>query len=197
MSARVAYLVRHGRTELNATGCLRGHADPLLDHVGLTEADRLAKQFVGIRIDGIFTSPLARARMTAAAIGDTTGLHPLLVFRFADRDYGPWNGALRADVEREFGHVDAAPGVEPRERFDRRVLGAFTAKAEQAPSAFLVVAHEAVNQLLLARLTGTLATDPDRIPQRTGCWNQLTRHDGRWAAAVVDAVPNDGPSDEW
>jgi glucosyl-3-phosphoglycerate phosphatase len=119
-------------------------------------------------------------------------VHPLVVFRFADRDYGPWNGARRADVEREFGHIDAAPGVEPRERFARRVLAAFAAAAERAFPAFIVVAHEAVNQLILARLTWTLGDDPDRIQQRTGCWNQLER-DGGWSAAVVDALLEDGP----
>jgi len=178
---------------LNVAGCLRGHADPPLDDIGRTEAERLAKLFVGVRIGAILTSPLQRARQTAAPIAETTGMHPLVVFRFADRDYGPWNGARRADVERKFGHIDDAPGVEPHGRFARRVLGAFTAAAERAAPAFIVVAHEAVNQLILARLTWTLGDDPDRIQQRTGCWNQLERDDGRWTAAVVDALPEDGP----
>jgi broad specificity phosphatase PhoE len=193
VSAHVAYLVRHGRTELNAAGCLRGHADPPLDDVGRTEAERLAKLFVGVRVGAIFTSPLQRARQTAAPIAETTGVHPLVVFRFADRDFGRWNGARRAEVERQFGYIDAAPGVEPRERFARRVLGAFAAEAERSDPAFMVVAHEAVHQLILARLTGTPGDDPDRIQQRIGCWNQLDRDDGEWTAAVVDALPDDGP----
>jgi broad specificity phosphatase PhoE len=178
---------------LNVSGCLRGHADPPLDDIGRTEAERLAKLFVGVRIGAILTSPLQRARETAAPIAETTGVHPLVVFRFADRDYGRWNGAQRADVERQFSEVDAAPGVESRERFARRVLGAFAAAAERAGPAFLVVAHEAVNQLIIARLTSSLGDDPDRIRQRTGCWNRLERDDGGWAVAVVDALPEDGP----
>jgi broad specificity phosphatase PhoE len=177
---------------LNVAGSLRGHADPPLDGEGRAEAQRLGKLFVGVGVDAMFTSSLKRARETAAPIAETTGVHPLVVFRFADRDYGPWNGARRAEVEREFGEVDAAPGVEPRERFDRRVLGAFATAVERADEAFIVVAHEAVNQLILARVVPTLGGDPDRIPQRTGCWNQLERDDGGWTAAVVDAVPGDG-----
>jgi broad specificity phosphatase PhoE len=192
VSARIAYLVRHGRTALNVAGSLRGHADPPLDGEGRAQAQRLGKLFVGVGVDAILTSSLQRARETAAPIAETTGVHPLVVFRFADRDYGPWNGARRADVERQFGKVDAAPGVEPRERFDRRVLGAFEASAERAAEAFIVVAHEAVNRLILARVVPTLGGDPDRIPQRTGGWNRLERDGGRWAAAVVDAVPGDG-----
>jgi broad specificity phosphatase PhoE len=192
VSARIAYLVRHGRTELNVAGSLRGHADPPLDGEGRAEAQRLGKLFVGVGVDAMFTSSLKRARETAAPIAETTGVHPLVVFRFADRDYGPWNGARRAEVEREFGEVDAAPGVERRERFDRRVLGAFATVVEHATKAFIVVAHEAVNQLILARVVPTLGDDPDHIPQRTGCWNRLERKDRAWMAAVVDAVPGDG-----
>jgi len=191
VSPRIAYLVRHGRTQLNVGGGLRGHADPPLDEEGRAEAQRLGKLFVGVRVDAILTSPLKRARETAAPIAETTSVHPLVVFRFADRDYGPWNGARRADVEREFGEIGAAPGVEQRERFDRRVLGAFATAAERAAHAFIVVAHEAVNQLILASVVPTLS-GPDRIPQRTGCWNQLERDDRGWTAAVVDAVPGDG-----
>ena len=36
------YLIRHGRTGLNAQGWLRGRSDPPLDEVGRVEADRLA-----------------------------------------------------------------------------------------------------------------------------------------------------------
>lgn len=191
VSARVAYLVRHGRTDLNAAGCLRGHADAPLDRVGRGEAERLGKFFVGVRADAVLTSPLVRARETAGPIADTIGVPPLVVFRLADRDYGPWNGALQTDVEHRFGQVDAAPGVEPQERFEKRVLSAFAAAAERADEALIVVAHEAVNRLLLARLAPSLGGDPDRIPQRTGCWNRLERDDGTWAAAVVDALPGD------
>jgi broad specificity phosphatase PhoE len=192
VSVRIAYLVRHGRTDLNVAGGLRGHADPLLDGEGRAEAQRLGKLFVGVRVDAIFTSSLKRARETAAPIAETTGVDPLVVFRFADRDYGPWNGARRADVEREFGEVGAAPSVERRERFERRVLGAFATAAERADEAFVVVAHEAVNQLILARVVPTLGDDPERIPQRTGCWNRLECDGERWTATVVDAVPGDG-----
>lgn len=192
MSARVAYVVRHGRTELNAAGCLRGHADPPLDDVGRLEAKRLGKLFVGVRVEAVLTSPLRRARETTVPIAETVGVPPLVVSRFADRDYGPWNGAPSRDVERRFGRVDAAPGVEPRERFEQRVLAAFAAAAERAGDAFLVVAHEAVNQLVLAGVVPSLGTHPDRIPQRTGSWNLLERIGEGWTATVVDAVPDDG-----
>jgi probable phosphoglycerate mutase len=192
VSARIAYLIRHGRTELNAAGCLRGHADPPLDDVGGTEAERLGKLFVGVRADEILVSPLTRARQTAAPIAETIGVDTLTVFRFADRDYGPWNGAAEADVARTYGRVDAAPGVEPRERFEQRVLGAFAVASERSAGALILVTHVRVNQIILAALVPSLGSDAEQIPQRTGCWNRVERDDAGWTAPVVDAVPQDG-----
>jgi broad specificity phosphatase PhoE len=192
MSATVAYLVRHGRTELNAIGSLRGLADVPLDEAGLVEAERLGELFAGVAIDGVFTSPLARARATAGPIAEAVGVDPLLVPRFADRDYGPWNGVSRADVESKYPSVEAAPGVEPRGRFAARVLTAFEVTVGRSETACVIVAHEAVNRLLLARVAFDAGDDPDAIPQRTGCWNRLESGAEGWTAAVIDAVPGDG-----
>ena len=39
------YLVRHGRTALNAAGALRGHIDASFDRLGRKEAEHLAHLF--------------------------------------------------------------------------------------------------------------------------------------------------------
>ncbi len=192
MSASVAYLVRHGQTELNTAGRLRGHADVPLDGDGRAQADLLGGLFAGVPVDVIVTSPLLRARQTAAPISAAVGVDPLVVFRLADRDYGPWNGASQRDVEAKFGSVEQARGVEPRARFERRVLGAFETAVERSDKALVVVAHEAVNRRILARAVLGVFDDPDAIPQRTGCWNRVEQGPDDWRAAVVDAIPGDG-----
>ena len=58
MSARVAYLIRHALTELNAAGCLRGHADPPLDDAGRAEAEWWAMQ---VELEGAVGSILRAA----------------------------------------------------------------------------------------------------------------------------------------
>jgi probable phosphoglycerate mutase len=186
------YLIRHGRTGLNATGLLRGRIDAPLDEVGRAEADRLGAVFVDVRLAAVLSSPLRRAVQTAEPVAASTGAPLRQAKAFLDRDYGPWNGRPQAEAERAHGSLDAAPGVEARPAFQRRVLaGLRTVAAEHAGRAFAVVAHDAVNRTLLALVDGRLG-DPELIPQRTGCWNRLRHAGGRWQALVVDAIPGDG-----
>ena len=60
-------LVRHGRTALNAAGCLQGRIDEPLDEVGHAQAKAVAAH-VGA-VDELISSPLVRARQTADAFG--------------------------------------------------------------------------------------------------------------------------------
>ena len=186
------YLIRHGRTELNARGWLRGRIDPPLDEVGRVEADRLAVLFAGTKLYAVLTSPLQRAVQTATPLAANTNARLQSVTAFLDRDYGPWNGQPWAEVERRYRSLDLAPGVETRPDLERRVLAGLRVAAEEhAGRAFAVVAHDAVNRVLLARVDGRFG-DPELVPQRTGCWNRLRQAGGAWHVLVVDAVPGDG-----
>jgi broad specificity phosphatase PhoE len=109
-----------------------------------------------------------------------------------DRDYGRWAGSSAAAVAAEFSSLDAAPGVEARERFTQRVTAAVVRAANRAwISPVVVVAHDAVNRQVLAQLVPGMGP-AEVIPQRTGCWNRLEQVPGRWSAPIVDAVPGDG-----
>jgi broad specificity phosphatase PhoE len=185
------YLIRHGRTDLNANGRLRGRIDPPLDEVGRAEADRLAVLFAATPLEAVLTSPLQRAVQTATPLAASTNAPLEPVSAFVDRDYGPWNGRPRAEVERRFGSLDHAPGVEPRPALERRVLAGLQAAADQHTGrAFAIVAHDAVNRVLLARVDSRFG-DLELVPQRTGCWNRLRQASGRWRVLVIDAVPGD------
>jgi probable phosphoglycerate mutase len=181
------FVVRHGRTELNAEGRLRGRVDVPLDDVGKEEAAALGRAFAFTELRTILASPLARATETAAAIGRATGTPVTLDEDLIDRDYGPWNGAPVEDVRARFGSIDEAPGVEPLADFVRRVTRAVERAANAAPAT--VVAHDAVNRHALATLVPALG-GADAITQRTGCWNELERSPSGWRARVIDAPPD-------
>ena len=181
------FLVRHGRTELNAEGRLRGRIDVPLDDVGKKEAAALGRAFAFTELRTILASPLARATETAAAIGTATGTPVVLDEDLIDRDYGRWSGIRADDVRARFGSIEEAPGVEPLVEFIGRVMSAVERAANGAPAA--VVAHDAVNRHALAALVPTLG-EADSIPQRTGCWNELEGTPAGWRALVVDAPPD-------
>jgi probable phosphoglycerate mutase len=181
------YLARHGRTALNAEGRLRGLSDPPLDEVGVAEAKRLAEVLAAQSPTVVICSPLQRAVTTAQAIGSAAGVPVSVDIRLNDRDYGPVTGQRRDEVERRYGSIDAAPGVEPFAALaDRTWTAFFELVADRGPGPIVMVSHDAFNRALLAQLDPTL-TD---IGQRTGCWNQLSLVDGTWRVDGYDLKPS-------
>jgi broad specificity phosphatase PhoE len=185
------YVVRHGRTALNAAGVLRGRLDPPLDDVGEEQARALGALFANSYVDAIFCSPLQRARQTAEPIAASTGSTLACEDAFVDRDYGPWAGKARAEIDARYGSLDRAPEIEPMGSLVSRVVLAAREVAARF-DAVVIVGHDVVNRALLARLASNTVDEPDAIPQRTGCWNKLEHVDLQWVATVVDALPGDG-----
>ena len=86
-------LVRHGLTE--STGSvLPGRAPGLnLSDTGRTQAQRTAELIAdGNTIDALYTSPLERARQTAAPIATATGCRAKVDRGLIECDFGEWTG---------------------------------------------------------------------------------------------------------
>lgn len=88
-------VVRHGRTEANASGLLLGRADPELDELGRAQAASLAAAIPDV--DLVVASPLRRARQTAAAFGRPVETDD----RWIELDYGDWDGRRITEVTAE------------------------------------------------------------------------------------------------
>lgn len=92
-------VVRHGRTEANASGLLLGRLDPLLDAVGEAQAVALGARLQGGSVERIISSPLARTRRTAEAIAAAVGGTDVeLDDRWLELDYGELDGVPLGDV---------------------------------------------------------------------------------------------------
>lgn len=175
--AERVFLARHGRTALNAQNRLRGLSDPPLDDIGRAEVARLAQALAATHPAAVISSPLQRAVATAHAVGAACGAPVSIDERLNDRDYGPMTGRVRADVEREYGTIDDAPGVEPLATLITRACDAFFALvAEYGPGPLVMVSHDAFNRALLGYLDSELVD----VEQHTACWNELSRVDGHW-----------------
>lgn len=92
-------LVRHGRTALNAAGRLQGRVDEPLDEMGREQARRLAARLVPILGDDdlVISSPLVRARDTAAALERDIRIDE----RWIEMSYGVFDGVPQGDVAPE------------------------------------------------------------------------------------------------
>jgi broad specificity phosphatase PhoE len=163
------YLVRHGRTELNAAGALRGHLDVPLDDVGRKEAARLGCALARCQPRLVVTSPLRRAVETGDAIARAAGAPAQVDTRWVDRDYGPWAGVPVAEVIERFGSVDAVPGTEPASDVRDRALAAMVDMAGGSGlGPIVVVSHDVVIRSVLSALGR-----PEDVPQETGCFNTV------------------------
>jgi broad specificity phosphatase PhoE len=86
------FVVRHGRTSVNARGLLLGRADPPLDELGLEQAAAVARA-IG-EVTRVIASPLRRAQETAEAFGAPIETDE----RWIELDYGEWDGRPLLDV---------------------------------------------------------------------------------------------------
>jgi probable phosphoglycerate mutase len=132
----VIVLVRHGQTTTNAEGLLVGRSDPHLTELGERQARALAPYLEGV--EAVWTSPLARARETAALA--LPGLHARVEDAFIEVDYGDLDGqpvaTLTGEHWRAFehGHELAFGGGESLAEVDQRVHGALDALLADASS---------------------------------------------------------------
>lgn len=189
----IIYLVRHGETELNAGGLLRGRLDPPLNATGRREAEAVARALRWVQPAVIVSSPLQRAVDTASAISAECGVEVETDPRLIDRDYGRFAGQAREEVERRFGSLEEAPGVEPSSEVLARAGAALDDTAGRlGEGAGVVVAHDVVNRLLLAAFDRARFDDPEAVPQRTGGYNVLHRWGTRWIVGSVDLHPATG-----
>ena len=132
-------LVRHGRTAANAQGLLQGRGDLPLDEVGRQQAQQVANSIGAV--DHVISSPLARARETAACFGVPITIDD----RWIELDFGIYEseplvsvpaqvwGLWRSDADFE------APGAESMRALDTRVRSACVDIVDLARTANVVV----------------------------------------------------------
>jgi probable phosphoglycerate mutase len=111
-------LLRHGQTELSAGHRYSGHGDPELTALGHRQAAGAAIRLGAIRdIAAILSSPLRRARQTAAAVAEATGAPLVVRQRLIETDFGAWEGLTFGEAgdrdpdlhARWLGSEDVAP----------------------------------------------------------------------------------------
>lgn len=148
-------LLRHGRTDANATGLLLGRLDPPLDEFGLRQAERAAQLIRGGslgEVRAVVSSPLLRARQTAEVLG----LPVRIDERFVEVDYGDYDGMPISDVAPETwaqwqsDPTFAPPGGESLEVLGQRVRAACEDVASRARDVGTVVVVSHVSPIKAA-----------------------------------------------
>lgn len=108
LQQRRVLLLRHGRTEWNATGRFQGQLDSALDGIGRAQAEAAAVAVGPMQPDAIVSSDLSRTLDTARAVAAETGLEVVADKRLREIDLGSWQGLTRAEARAQFPDEYAA-----------------------------------------------------------------------------------------
>lgn len=159
-------LARHGETPWNAEGRYQGQIDIPLSDAGERQACLLGQRLADVSIDRAVASPLQRARRTAElALGDRAGMLSL-VPGLSEIAHGTWEGKLAGEIAeqypvqfqawREAPQTVQMPEGESLKQVFTRVWPAFVTASEglSTSQTLLVVAHDAVNRLILCHILG-------------------------------------------
>lgn len=160
-------LARHGETPWNAEGRYQGQRDIPLSSIGEAQASQLGRRLREVPITRCVASPLARAKRTAQlALGETRAAELMLDDGLQEIAHGEWEGLLASEIrERDPDLLKAwreAPqsvlmpsGESLQDVLDRAwpaLVRASNGLGED--DTLLVVAHDAVNRVLLCKILG-------------------------------------------
>jgi glucosyl-3-phosphoglycerate phosphatase len=181
---------RHGQTAWNVERRFQGQTDIPLDEVGVGQAERAARLLAALRPTAIVSSDLQRAAATAGALGQITGLSPIMDRDLRERNGGEWEGLTDKDIRKlwpEEHTVWEPPGGESAESVAKRVAAALERAAQPLPDGGLVVvaSHGAALRLGMLKLLGF----PEDLWGRLGglancCWSVL--EEGRIGWRLVE-----------
>ena len=160
--------VRHGETAWNAVTRIQGHIDIDLNARGQQQAQQVGAALADVGLNHIYTSDLARARNTAAAIAQHAGFAPesvVLVPGLRERGFGVFEGKTHAEIEAEWPEEaqrwhqrlpDWAPqgGETPLQLRDRITHAVNEIAARHPGEHIALVAHGGVLDMLYRLATG-------------------------------------------
>lgn len=160
-------LIRHGETDWNNERRIQGHTDTPLNARGIAQAEQIAARLAAEeRIDVLYTSPLARARVTAETIAQKLGVAPIPDPRLMEQYFGDLEGLSFTELEQRFPDLVRAwqvsqvhiplPGAESIAEFHRRVQAFWDdVGARHDGNAHIgIVSHGGTINMLLATLIG-------------------------------------------
>jgi broad specificity phosphatase PhoE len=167
------YIARHGQTDWNVEHRLQGWTDTPLNETGRKHAADLAEMLSGVRLDAIYSSTLARSRVTAQTVAGTA-MTVKSLDGLRERNYGHFQGGLETVPDygrRQFDWNDRLDDGESLNQLLARTRDSLAQVRREHPSGnVLIVGHRITNQMLLRALfdftpeqTVKIAQDNDEI----------------------------------
>ncbi|XP_073145412.1 2-carboxy-D-arabinitol-1-phosphatase-like [Henckelia pumila] len=178
-AAKRVVLVRHGQSTWNAEGRIQGSSDfSVLTNKGESQAETSRQMLLDDSFDVCFSSPLIRSKRTAEIIWGSRKEEIITESDLREIDLYSFQGLLKNEGKARYGaayrqwQVDA-PNFNIDDHYPVRELWArarscWTKILTHKSRSILVVAHNAVNQALVATAIG-LGTEYFRVLLQSNC----------------------------
>jgi broad specificity phosphatase PhoE len=156
------FLIRHGETEFNRLGVFRGRYEVDLNDRGRRQAEDAGSSLKGRGITFILTSPLERARETAAIIAGIIGVDYKVDEAFNNIHLGIWQGVAKDRVKEQYPDLWRkwttapeelrVPGAETVEEVRKRSFSRLEELTGSDGASFGIVTHRSVLKGLAASI---------------------------------------------
>lgn len=199
------WLVRHGETEANVAGLYSGHAPTPLTERGISQAQTLGTLLRNVPVDNVLCSDLERARHTTQLILGDREVPVRNMPELNEIFFGDWEMRHHRDLAREDAEnyavwcndwQNATPtNGEGFQAFSQRVERFIAQLADyKTCQNLLVVSHQGVLSVLIARLLSMPAAAMWHFRVEQGCWSAIDFCDDFAVLKVLNsrAVWHDG-----
>ena len=208
-SATRLYLIRHCQVADSTRGRCIGRTDVALSAGGVASAERLAGDFASVSVHAVYSSPLRRARETAAPLAAAAGCDVVIAPGLAEVDFGDFEGrafdeiaAAQPDLYEQWMATPAQvrfPGGESFPDLKSRAVASVTGVLHRHPGAAVVLlSHAGPIRAILADLLElpdqaafNLEVDHGAITEVewVGAEPTVRRLNGWWQSADATAPP--------
>ncbi len=198
-------LVRHGETDWNKESRFQGKIDIPLNENGKEQGRNAAELLKEASLDFAISSPMLRPKETAELI---LSYHENLSLELRDKlleiSHGDWEGKLKPEVKMEYPEllkqwqetpelVQMPNGENLKEVWDRAVKGWEEIVTEKGNSSDdiktgIVVAHDAINKVILCALLGLSVSNFWNVKQGNGAVSVIDYPDGVEGLPVLQAI---------
>jgi len=198
-------LVRHGETEWNRASRFQGGIDVPLNDNGRRQAQQAAEFLKDVPIDFAVSSPMLRPKETAEIILKS---HPHVALQLEDAlkeiSHGLWEGKLEAEIRQLYpdllhqwqvapATVQMPEGENLQQVWDRAIASwdAIITSATVSSTQLnigLVVAHDAINKVILCHVLGLSPESFWSIKQGNGAVSVIDYPQGLESAPILQAM---------